>query len=109
MRKFVLYSLLLPVTLLGALNAFGHAGEVHKYMGTVTTLHNDGSFMLEKTDGKMMHVAVSRTTAYQHADGHAANREELVVGKRVVVTISKDGKTATLVKFAAAKGTNRTK
>ena len=99
MRKFVLYSLLLLV----ALNAFGHAGEVHKYMCTVTTLHDDGSFMLEKTDGKTMHVQVSKTTAYQHADGHVARRAEVVVGKRVVVTISKDGKTASLVKLAAAK------
>ena len=105
MRKFVLYSLLFFVASIAAMNAFGHAGEVHKYMGTVTTLHADGSFMLEKTDGKTLHVAVSKTTVYQHADGHVAKREELVAGKRVVVTISNDGKTATLVKFAAAKST----
>ena len=99
MRKLILFTLLLVV----ALNAFGHAGEVHKYMGTITAVHDDGSFMLKKTDGKTMHVQVAKTTAYQHADGHVAKRSEVVSGKRVVVTISKDGKTASLVKLAATK------
>ena len=99
MRKFILLSLLLLV----ALNAFGHAGEVHKYMGTVTTLHDDGSFMLKKTDGKTMHVEVAKTTAYRQANGRVAKAADLTAGKRVVVTISKDGKTASEVKFAAAK------
>jgi hypothetical protein len=109
MRKLVLNPLLLLFVSIAALNAFGHAGEVHKYMGTVTTLHSDGSFMLEKTDGKTMHVTVSKATVYQHADGQVAKRDELVAGKRVVVTISTDGKTATLVKFAAAKSTTSTR
>lgn len=100
MRKRILFSLLL---LLVALNAFGHAGEVHKYMGTVTAVHDDGSFMLEKTDGTSMHVLVANATEYQHADGSTARRSELAAGKRAVVTISTDGKTASLVKFAAAK------
>ena len=99
MRPFVLYSLLL----LAALNAFGHAGEVHKYMGTVTAVRDDGSFDLEKTDGQTMHVLVAKTTAYQKADGNPASRTDLAAGQRVVVTISTDGKTATLVKLAAAK------
>ena len=97
MRKFILLSLLLVV----ALNAFGHAGEVHTYMGTVTTLHDDGSFMLKKTDGKTMHVMVSDKTAYLHANGKAAQRSDLTAGKRVVATISKDGKTASTIKIAA--------
>ena len=95
MRKFILLSLLLVV----ALNAFGHAGEVHTYMGTVTTLHDDGSFLLKKTDGKTMHVLVSGKTAYLHASGEAATRADLTAGKRVVATISKDGKTATTIKI----------
>lgn len=99
MRKLILFTLLLVV----ALNAFGHAGEVHKYMGTVTAVHDDGSFMLKKTDGTTMHILVAKTTAYQHADGKAATRADLAAEKRVVVTISTDGKTATLVKLAAAK------
>lgn len=103
MRKFILYSLLLLV----ALNAFGHAGEVHNYMGTVTALHDDGSFMLEKTDGKTMHVDVSASTAYLHADGKAASRADLTAGKRVVATISKDGTTASTIKLAGAKRSSK--
>lgn len=99
MRKLILFTLLL----VAAANAFGHAGEVHKYMGSVTAVHDDGSFMLAKTDGTTMHVHTAKTTAYQHANGSAAQRGELASGRRVVVTISTDGKTATLVKFAAAK------
>jgi hypothetical protein len=99
MRQFIFCSLLVIV----ALNAFGHAGEVHKYMGTVTALHDDGSFVLKKTDGATMNVEVSKATVYQHADGRMAKGAELGAGMRVVVTISTDGKTATLVKFAARK------
>ena len=99
MRKLIPVVLLLLI----ALHAFGHAGEVHKYMGTVTAVHQDGSFMLEKTDGTTMHVLVARNTTYQHADGKAATAAELAAGKRVVATISTDGKTATLVKVSAAK------
>lgn len=99
MRKSILYSLLLLL----ALNAFGHAGEVHNYMGTVTAVHDDGSFTLAKTDGTTMHVAVSASTTYLHADGKAASRADLTAGKRVVATISKDGKTASTIKLAAAK------
>ena len=97
MRKFILFSLLLVV----ALNAFGHAGEVHTYMGTVTSLHDDGSFMFKKTDGTTIHVVVSDKTAYLHANGHAATRTDLTAGKRAVVTMAKDGKTATTIKIAA--------
>jgi hypothetical protein len=99
MRQFLIYSVLLLI----ALNAFGHAGEVHNYMGTVATLHDDGSFMLKKTDGQTMQVEVSKSTAYLRADGTAASRADLTAGTRVVVTISKDGKTASVVKLAARK------
>lgn len=99
MHRFVLYSLLL----LAALNAFGHAGEVHTYMGTVTALHDDGAFMLKKTDGKTLHVLVSGKTVYLRADGSAASRADLVADQRVVVTIATDGKTATTIKLAAVK------
>ena len=98
MKRLFAVSVLL---LLAATAAFGHAGEVHTYMGIVTDLHDDGSFMLKKTDGNEIHVHVSKTTAYVHADGHAANSADVAVGKRVVVTIGKDGKTATKIKFAA--------
>ena len=96
MRKLILFTLLLAV----ALGAFGHAGEVHTYMGTVTTLNDDGSFVIKKTDGKTLQILVSDKTAYLHASGKAATRGDLVVGKRVVATISKDGKTASTIKIA---------
>ena len=99
MRNFIFGLLLVFV----AVAAFGHAGEVHKYMGTVTALHDDGSFMLKKTDGKTMHVEVSKATAYQTAKGHSAKPSDLSAGSRVVVTIGTDGKTATHVKFAPKK------
>jgi hypothetical protein len=99
MRKLILFTLLLAV----GLNAFGHAGEVHKHMGTVTAVHDDGSFMLKKSDGTTMHVLVAKTTHYQHADGKAATRADLAAERRIVVTISTDGKTATLVKLGPAK------
>ena len=99
MRNFFVCSLLF----LFALSSFGHAGEVHSYMGTVTTLHGDASFMLTKTDGKTMDVALSKTTTYQRADGTAATRADLAEGTRVVVTIAKDGRTATKIKLAAPK------
>jgi len=95
MRKFILYSLLLVV----ALDALGHAGEVHTYMGTVTELRDDGSFVLKKTDGQTLRVAVSKNTVYRRADGRTAKRAELVDGKRVAVTIARDGRTATKIKL----------
>lgn len=101
MRKFIFFSLLLAI----ALNAFGHAGEVHTYMGTVTAKHEDGSFMLKKTDGKTIHVAVSKNTSFVYSDGKTAAATEIAVGKRMVVTMSKDGKTATKIKFAVVKKT----
>lgn len=99
MRRF----LYVPFLLFVAFHAFGHAGEVHTYMGTITTVHEDGSFMLKKTDGKTIHVAVSANTAFLHADGRKASRGDIAAGRRAVVTISKDGKTAATVKLAAPK------
>ena len=99
MRKFVFSSLLLLV----ALNAFGHAGEVHTYLGTVTTLHADSSFVLTKTDGNTIQIFVSQSTVWMHADGSGAERAELAVGQRVSVTIAKDGQTATRIRIGAVK------
>lgn len=99
MRKLILCSLLL----LAAANAFAHAGEVHKYMGTVKAVNEDGSFILAKTDRSEMRIEVSKTTAWVFSNGAAASASELAAGKRVVVTISKDGKTASEVKFPAKK------
>jgi hypothetical protein len=101
MKKTFAVSLLL--LLATATLAFGHAGETHSYMGTVTTLHDDGSFMLKKTDGTTMHVLVAKTTTYLRADDKAATPAELKQGMRVVAKIAKDGKTALSVKMAAQK------
>ncbi len=97
MRKLALFSLLL----LAASSAFAHAGEVHSYMGTVTMLHDDGSFMMKTTAGKEIAVATSATTTYKHADGKPAKHTDLAVDTRVVVTMSTDGKTATSIKLGA--------
>ena len=59
MRKFILFSLLF---LLAAATPSATPAKSTTYMGTVTALHDDGSFMLKKTDGKTMHVLVSAKT-----------------------------------------------
>jgi hypothetical protein len=96
-------SLLVCFMVLAAVSVFGHAGEVHTYMGTVTAVHDGGAFTIAKTDGASFRVEVSSTTAYLHADGTRASRADVTDGKRVVVTISKDGRTASVVKIAAPK------
>jgi hypothetical protein len=82
--------------------AFAHAGEVHSYRGTVATLHEGGSFTLQETGGQTIEVHVNATTTWLYADGRAAGPADLKAGNRVVVRMSKDGKTATSVKMAAA-------
>lgn len=83
----------LAVFLLAAA-AFAHAGHAHTYMGTVSMLHDDGSFMIETTDGKDVTIATSPATTYDPA------RADLAVGKRVVVKMTLDGKTASSVKMS---------
>src|SRR5688500_6062338 len=80
--------------------AFGHAGEVHTYMGTLKSLLEDG-FTMQKTDGKVITVLLSDKTTYQHVDGKVAKRSDLKAGQRVVAKISTDGKTALTVKMAS--------
>jgi hypothetical protein len=82
------------VVLLLAATAFAHAGHAHTYMGTVTMLHDDGSFMIKTTDGKDVTVATSPATTWDPA------RADLAVGKRVVVKMTLDGKTASSVKMS---------
>lgn len=102
MKRITVISLLLLLT---ATLAFAHAGEVHTYLGTITKINADGSFVIKMTNGKERTVLVSKDTTYTHADGHAGKHAELVVGKRVSAKISKDGKTALNVKFGATKAT----
>ena len=91
------------VLLLAAAAAFAHAGHAHTYMGSVTMLHDDGSFMMRVTDGKEITVLTSSDTAYTNGDGQAAKRSDLVVGMRVVVKMATDGKTAASVKMGSAQ------
>ena len=90
---------LLFLFLLLAVHAFAHEGHLHTYMGTVRSLQDDGSFVMTTTNGKLFDVAVSAETVYRHADGKAATRADLTVGRRVAVTMAKDGKKATMVKL----------
>ena len=99
MRKLTLSALLFLI----ALNALGHAGEVHKYMGTIESVAQDGSFVLTKKDGEAITVAVSNKTVYLFANGASATAAEVKAGRRAVVTISTDGKTASEVKLPAKK------
>lgn len=100
MKRITIISLLLLLT---ATFAFAHAGEVHTYLGTITTINADGSFVMKMTNGKERTVLISERTTYTHSDGHKAKHAELAVGKRVSARISKDGKTALNVKFSATK------
>jgi len=83
--------------------AFAHAGEAHTYLGTITKINADGSFILKIKDGKERLVLVSKDTSYSHGDDHSGKHSELKVGKRVAAKISKDGKTALNVKMSTVK------
>lgn len=100
MKRLIVFSLLLLLT---ATVAFAHAGEVHTYLGTITKINEDGSFVMETTTGKTRTVLVSPTTTYTHTDGHKGTHSELAVGKKVSAKISKDGKTALSVKLNVPK------
>ena len=79
------------VMLLAAVTAFAHAGHAHTYMGTVTALHDDGGFAMTTTDGKEVTIQVSPNTVF------TPSKPE--VGRRVVVKMATDGKTAASVKM----------
>jgi hypothetical protein len=72
-------------------------------MGTVTMIHGEDAFMMKTTDGKELTIYTTPKTAYTNAYNRAAKKSELVVGTRVVVKMSTDGKTATSVKMSAPK------
>jgi glutamate synthase domain-containing protein 1 len=100
MKKLVAVSLFL---LLAATGAFAHAGHIHTYMGSVTMLHGDNTFMMKTTDGKDLTIQTSAKTTWLHSDNHAAKQSELATGQRVVVKMMLDGKTAASVKMSAPK------
>ena len=98
MKRTVTLSLLF---LFAATMAFGHAGEVHTYLGTITSVNTDGSFVMKMTSGKDRTVLVSKATTYTRADGGQGQHSDLVVGRRIAAKISEDGKTALNVKLGA--------
>lgn len=83
-----------------ATTAFAHAGHVHTYMGTVTAVRGSSAFTMKTTNGRDVTVQTSPTTKWQRADGGAANPADLAAGKRVVVKMMLDDKTAASVKMA---------
>jgi hypothetical protein len=103
MKKLFAISLLL---ILAGTSAFAHAGHVHTYMGTVTMLHGDDSFMMKTTDGKELTIQTSAKTSWLNADDHAAKKSALAAGTRVVVKMNIDGKTAASVKMSAPQKKN---
>ena len=102
MRRFFL----ILVVMVFAVPLFGHAGEAHTYMGTVTMLR-DNSFNMTTKDGKQVTVNYTDKTSFAHSDNHPARNSELAVGWRVVVKRSADGKTATSVKMSAPPKTSK--
>lgn len=95
-KAFVTAALLLAFSM----TLFGHAGEVHSYMGTITSVGEDGAYTMKTTKGASVDFVTGSSTRYRFADNSAASESDLRPGVRVVVEISKDGKTATSVKIA---------
>ncbi len=95
MKKMISLLLLLTVT-----NVFAHAGHIHTYMGTVTMVHADTQFMMKTSDGKDLTIDTTPKTSWLDAKGHAAKKNDLAVGARVVVKMNIDGKTAASVTMA---------
>ena len=89
-------ALIAIVILLSAAAAFAHAGHAHTYLGTVVTIHADGSFTIKTTEEKEVTVQVSPETVFTPA------KADLAAGRRVVVKMTTDGKTAASVKMGAA-------
>jgi len=96
MKKMLSLILFLTVT-----NAFAHAGHIHTYMGTVTMLHTDTQFMMKTSDGKDLTIDTTPKTNWLDAKGHAAKKNDLAIGARVVVKMNIDGKTAASVTMAS--------
>ncbi len=95
MKKMISLLVFLTVT-----NAFAHAGHIHTYMGTVTMVHTDTQFMMKTSDGKDLTIDTTPKTSWLDAQGHAANKNDLTAGARVVVKMNIDGKTAASVTMA---------
>ena len=95
MRKFLALLLLLAATA-----AFAHAGHHHKYLGTVTSMHDD-QVTIHTTDGHDVTFAIVKTTEFKRDDADA-KRSDMTVGIRVAVEMQLDGKSARVVKIGKA-------
>ena len=91
--------LMAVVLLFAAATAFAHAGHHHKYLGTVTAMHDD-QVTIHTTDGKDVAFTVTKETAFKRGDADA-RRAEMTVGTRVAVEMAMDGKSAMVVKMGA--------
>lgn len=89
--------LMAVVLLLAAATAFAHAGHHHKYLGTVTAIH-ETHVTIRTTDDKNVTFEVTKETAFKRGDA-AAKRAEMTVGTRVAVEMALDGKSAMVVKM----------
>ena len=94
MRKLIAVFLLLAAT-----TAFAHAGHHHKYLGTVTSIHDD-HVSIHTTDGKDVTFIVTKSTEFKRGDAEA-KRDDLSTGMRVAVEMALDGKSAEVVKIGA--------
>lgn len=97
MKRFATAAILFS---LATTTLFGHAGEVHTYLGTVKSLDGDQAVITTK-DGKEVPVTLTNETKYWRGTA-PANRSDLAVGTRVSVEIGMDGKSATNVKIGTA-------
>ena len=95
MKKLIAFALFFV-----AVSAFAHAGHMHTYMGTVTMLHGSSGFMIKTTDNHDVTIQTTAATTFTDADNHPAAVTDVAVGKRVVVKMNVDGKTAASVKLA---------
>ncbi len=100
MKRLLIITALL---VLASVPVFAHPGHVHEYVGTVSMLHGDNTFMMETAKGDVVTIVTSDKTTFMHADNHKAKMSDLEEGMKVVVKMSTDGKTAASIKMSKAK------
>ena len=100
MKKTLNKTITAVFVLLFAVSAFAHAGHVH-VLGFVKQVTGD-SLLVHTTKGTDATVALTKETVYKRGDA-AATRDDLVPGARVVIDLTKDGKSAEIVKIGTAK------
>jgi len=79
-----------------AATAFAHAGHQHHFLGTVKSVQST-QLVITTTAGSDTAFTLTAATAVTR-DGAPVARTELTTGRRVVVEVANDGKTAVSVK-----------